>query len=78
MHDEMAKDIADQNAAEQAAIRAYDELIAAKTKEVNALTKALEDKIGDGHLLSATDTDFLHRPTQATVWSSAGHTLLPC
>jgi len=45
MHDEMAKDIADQNAAEQAAIAAYDSLIAAKTKEVNALTAALEAKM---------------------------------
>merc|ERR1719379_174491 len=45
MHDEMAKDIAEQNAAEKAAIAAYDELMAAKTKEVNALTKALEQKM---------------------------------
>merc|ERR1719181_1942926 len=45
MHDEMSKDIADQNAAEKAAIAAYDELMAAKTKEVAALSKALEDKM---------------------------------
>merc|ERR1719223_1282285 len=45
MHDEMAKDIAEQDAAEKAAISAFDELIAAKTKEVNALTKALENKM---------------------------------
>merc|ERR1719313_429110 len=45
MHDEMAKDIADQDAAEAAAISAYDSLMAAKTKEVNALTKALEEKM---------------------------------
>merc|ERR1719498_2210500 len=45
MHDEMAKDIAEQNAAEKAAIAAYDELMAAKTKEVQALSKALEDKM---------------------------------
>merc|ERR1719265_2478444 len=45
MHDEMAKDIAEQDAAEKAAIAAFDELVAAKTKEVNALTKALEAKM---------------------------------
>merc|ERR1719424_2761989 len=45
MHDEMAKDIAEQDAAEKAAIGAFEQLIAAKTKEVNALTKALEDKM---------------------------------
>merc|ERR1719174_2974375 len=41
----MAKDIADQDAAEEAAIKAYEQLVAAKTKEVNALTKALETKM---------------------------------
>merc|ERR1719424_2381580 len=45
MHDEMAKDISEQDAAENAAISAFDSLIAAKTKEVNALTKALEQKM---------------------------------
>merc|ERR1719265_999877 len=45
MHDEMSKDIADQDAAEAAAISAYDALMAAKTREVNALTKALEEKM---------------------------------
>jgi len=45
MHDEMAADIAEQDAAEKAAIAAFDELVAAKTKEVNALTKALESKM---------------------------------
>ena len=32
-------------AAEEAAIKAYDALMAAKTKEVNALTKAIEEKM---------------------------------
>merc|ERR1719390_238195 len=41
----MTKDIADQDAAEKAAIGAYDSLMAAKTMEVAALTKALEDKM---------------------------------
>merc|ERR1719380_188826 len=45
MHDEMTADFKEEKAAEEAAIKAYDELIAAKTKEVNALTKALEDKM---------------------------------
>jgi len=45
MHDEMSKDLADATAAEKAAIAAYEELMAAKTKEVNALTKALEEKM---------------------------------
>merc|ERR1719162_399853 len=45
MHDEMAKDIEEQDAGEKAAIAAFDELVAAKTKEVNALTKALESKM---------------------------------
>merc|ERR1719272_2268626 len=45
MHDEMAADIAEEQAAEAAAIKAYDALVAAKTKEVNALTKAIEEKM---------------------------------
>merc|ERR1719281_1500702 len=45
MSDEISKDVADATAAEEAAIKAYDELMASKTKEVNALTKALEEKM---------------------------------
>mmetsp|Transcript_44484 Transcript_44484/g.70453 ORF Transcript_44484/g.70453 Transcript_44484/m.70453 type:complete len:712 (-) Transcript_44484:73-2208(-) len=45
MHDEMTKEFAEEKAAEEAAIKAYDELMAAKTKEVNALTKAIEVKM---------------------------------
>merc|ERR1719197_860488 len=45
MHDEMTADFNEEKAAEEAAIKAYDELMAAKTKEVNALTKALEEKM---------------------------------
>merc|ERR1719375_470788 len=45
MHDEISKDVADATAAEKAAIAAYEELMAAKTKEVNALTKAIEEKM---------------------------------
>merc|ERR1719183_451538 len=41
----MTKDFADEKATEDAAIKAYDELMAAKTKEVNALTKAIEEKM---------------------------------
>merc|ERR1719460_434501 len=45
MSDEMTADIAEEKAAEEAAIAAYDQLMAAKTKEVNALTKAIEEKM---------------------------------
>jgi chromosome segregation ATPase len=45
MQDEMEADFATEKAAEEAAIKAYDELMAAKTKEVNALTKAIEEKM---------------------------------
>merc|ERR1719503_418727 len=45
MHDEMTADFNEEKAAEEAAIKAYDELVSAKTKEVNALTKAIEEKM---------------------------------
>merc|ERR1719453_1406070 len=45
MGDEMSKSLADATAAEKAAIQAFDELVAAKTKEINALTSALEAKM---------------------------------
>jgi len=45
MLDEMNADYAEEKAAEEAAIKAYDTLMAAKTKEVNALTKAIEEKM---------------------------------
>merc|ERR1719171_3427839 len=45
MHDEMTKDFAEEKATEEAAIKAYDTLMSAKTKEVNALTKAIEEKM---------------------------------
>jgi len=45
MSDTMNKDLSEATAAENAAIAAYDELMAAKTKEVNALTKAIEEKM---------------------------------
>merc|ERR1719428_2171595 len=41
----MTADFASAKAAEEAAIQAYDQLMAAKTKEVNALTKAIEEKM---------------------------------
>merc|ERR1719316_736808 len=44
MGDTMAKDIADLIAQEEAAKKAYDELMAAKQKEVDSLTKAIEEK----------------------------------
>merc|ERR1719440_2264576 len=45
MHDEMTADFAEETKAENAAIAAYDELMAAKTKEVDSLTKAIETKM---------------------------------
>ena len=45
MGDEMSKSLAEATAAEKAAIQAFDELVAAKTKEINALTAALEAKM---------------------------------
>merc|ERR1719454_1139819 len=45
MHDEMTADHAEETAAEKAAIKAYEELMSAKTKEVNSLTKAIEEKM---------------------------------
>jgi septal ring factor EnvC (AmiA/AmiB activator) len=45
MTDTMNKDLAEATAAEEAAIKAYEELMAAKQKEVDALTKAIEEKM---------------------------------
>merc|ERR1719240_2245945 len=45
MTDTMNKDLAEATASEDAAIKAYNELMAAKEKEVNALTKAIEEKM---------------------------------
>jgi chromosome segregation ATPase len=42
--DEMAADLKDAVASENAAIQAFDDLVAAKTKEINALTVAVEEK----------------------------------
>merc|ERR1719327_2653131 len=41
----MNKDLAEATATENASIKAYNELMAAKEKEVNALTKAIEEKM---------------------------------
>jgi len=45
MSDTMNKDLAEATASENAAIKAYDELMAAKEKEVSALTKSIEEKM---------------------------------
>merc|ERR1719201_372566 len=52
MHDEMSASLAESTAAEQAAIKAYDSLVASKTKEINALTKAVESKMSRSGELS--------------------------
>merc|ERR1719311_515727 len=41
----MNKDLAEATAAENTAIKAYEELMAAKEKEVNALTASIEEKM---------------------------------
>merc|ERR550537_1785040 len=43
--DEMSKDLADATAAEESAIKDTDELVAAKAKEIEALTKSIEEKM---------------------------------
>mmetsp|Transcript_55349 Transcript_55349/g.87795 ORF Transcript_55349/g.87795 Transcript_55349/m.87795 type:complete len:710 (+) Transcript_55349:49-2178(+) len=45
MHDTMDKSLEEATTAEKEAISSYEGLMAAKTKEVNALTKAIEDKM---------------------------------
>merc|ERR1719181_587850 len=45
MGDEMKADLADAVAKEEEAVAAYEELMAAKKKEVNALTKMIEEKL---------------------------------
>merc|ERR1719160_586033 len=45
MGDTMAKELAEATATEEAAIKAYQELMDAKTKEVAALTKSIEKKL---------------------------------
>jgi hypothetical protein len=45
MKDTMDKDLAEATKAENAAIKTYEELMAAKQKEVNALTAAIEEKM---------------------------------
>jgi chromosome segregation ATPase len=45
MGDEMSKDLADAQATEKAAVASFEELMAAKTKEVNALSKMIEEKL---------------------------------
>merc|ERR1719478_185789 len=45
MHDEMSASLAEATTAENEAIAAYDALVASKTKEINALTKAVESKM---------------------------------
>jgi len=44
MDDEMKADLKDTTESEAAAIASFDGLVAAKTKEINALTKAIETK----------------------------------
>jgi len=45
LKDEISADLADATNAENAAVKSYDELIAAKTKEVETLSKMIEEKL---------------------------------
>jgi predicted nucleic acid-binding Zn-ribbon protein len=45
MESEMAKDLAEVNAAEESAVKAFEDMMAAKKKEVDALTAAIEEKM---------------------------------
>jgi len=45
MEDEMSKDLADAQAREKEAVGGFEALMAAKTKEVNALSKMIEEKL---------------------------------
>merc|ERR1719183_1791798 len=45
MHDEMSKDLSDATNTENAAIASFEELKAAKAKEIEALSKAIESKL---------------------------------
>merc|ERR550514_1982938 len=45
MHDEMNVSLSEATAVEEAAIKAFDALVASKTKEISALTKAIESKM---------------------------------
>merc|ERR1740115_428682 len=44
LHDEMTKDFADATADENSAVASFESLVAAKKKEIDALTKAIESK----------------------------------
>jgi len=44
MGDEMSKSLSEATAEEEASIKAFEELVAAKTKEINALTASIESK----------------------------------
>merc|ERR1719310_34500 len=46
MKDEMEKDFSDASSEESSAIADFDSLVASKKKEINALTKAIEEKTG--------------------------------
>jgi len=74
MTDTMAKDLADTEATEAAAIKDYDGLMAAKTKEINALTKEVETKtarIGELGVQLVTEKEDLDDTTKALVEDEA-------
>merc|ERR1719486_1153736 len=68
LQDEMSAELLDSSAAEDAAIKTYEELVAAKTKEVEALTVQIEEKsvrLGDVSVEVATMKNDLEDTTEA-------------
>ena len=61
--DEMAGSLAEETAAEEAAIQSHAQLVAAKTKEIGAHTKAIEEKsirVGEVAVAVANMSAFIH------------------
>jgi len=68
LHDEMSASLADSTADENAAIKSYDGLMAAKTKQVEALTAAIEAKskrVGDLGVKIAMESNDLDDTSEA-------------
>ena len=68
LEDEMNKELADTTAAEDAAIQTYEELLAAKKKETEALTAQIEEKsvrFGDVSVSISTSKNDLEDTTEA-------------
>jgi hypothetical protein len=71
MNDEMSASLADATNAENEAIQAFDSLVAAKTKEINALTKAIEEYEG-GVIIISHNREFANAVSQEKWIMEAG------